>query len=100
MNISLQNVCCTLIKYFYLAVHLHLTISRWERCVYVCVGEGGGVMSEFIFSTDQSAMILLRHLVSKTEYTPRDVVRLDLSKYFITVLHMIGRSKMNETGSH
>ena len=52
-----------------------------------------GIMSGLIFSTDQSAICLLNLKVSK------ESTRLELLSYwwiYLTVLHMIGRSKMNE----
>ena len=52
-----------------------------------------GVTSGFIFSTDQSVMSLLNQQVSKL--STHWQLLSDWSIYFI-VLHMIGRSKMNE----
>ena len=52
-----------------------------------------GVKSGFIFSTDQSAMNLLILKLSKLS-THQELLS-DLSIY-LTVLHMIGRSKMNQ----
>ena len=71
--------------------HVRIKI-RYLLCIYLFIYLSNhipiGVISGFIFSTDQSTVSLLFLI----EYTPRP-----MSDWFIYlyVLHMIGRSKMN-----
>jgi hypothetical protein len=72
------EVCCIFLRYYFLTIDWHLTTSRL-------------VLSRGLYFQSTNKRWTL---VFKTEYTPRNTVRLvDL----FNSLHLIGRSKTNES---